>query len=105
MLNKYILICVALLINLSVVLSIQASATIVRNNTEFPVNVTVYFGNGGIGKQTIASKGSTDMAGEIKKLDVYPPGTQSSIKPVVCDGVLSLYAIDIGTKEGVLKCE
>jgi hypothetical protein len=105
MFNKCILIGVTLIITLSVVASIQASATIVRNNAKFPVNVTVHFANGGVGEKTIASEASTDVAGDIKQLDVSPSGTQSSVKPAICNGVFSIYAIDISVKDGIIKCE
>jgi len=90
-------------------LSMQASATIVRNVTGFPVKVTIHLRNKGVGPETtLQSEKIIEVAGDIVKIDVSPSGTQPSIKPVVCDGVFSDNAIDISLKEGsdnVIVCK
>ncbi len=105
MFNKCLLIGITLIITLSFALSQQVSATIVRNNTGSPVNVTVHFKNGGVGQKLIDAGGSIDAAGDITKLEVSPSGTQSSVEPVLCDGILSIDAIEMNVKDGIIKCE
>jgi hypothetical protein len=105
--KKCILIGVTVFLGLSASLSNQASATIVRNGTGFPINVTIHLSTKGMKNEILQPDTSIRVVGDIVKLDVFPKA-QPSIKPVVCDGVFSESAIEISLKEGsdnVIVCK
>lgn len=104
MLRCSILIGVILMVSSSIAWSNRKPAdNIVRNGTNFPVNVTIELTNG-IYKKLIPAGGTIQVQGDIESLRVFATGTQSGIQSASCDGVYES-AIDIDVKNNKLECK